>query len=251
LPDFNSVPKDIWQRCQMLYLCSPGNPTGAVIPIETLTWLISMADTYGFIIASDECYSEIYFDENAPPAGLLQAAAKAGLESYKNCLVFHSLSKRSNLPGMRSGFVGGDANLIAKFRQYRTYHGCAMPPPIQAASLAAWTDEEHVLANRDLYRRKFAKVMEILSPLINFQKPDGAFYLWAETAIADTEFARQLFAETNVTVLPGSYLSREVKRKNPGENWVRMALVASESECVEAAYRIGSFIKNLRSSSKL
>ncbi len=246
LPDFQSVPDDIWKRCKLLFLCSPGNPTGTVAPLETLKELVQLSHKHDFVIASDECYSEIYFDENSPPPGLLQAASALGDESFKNCLVFHSLSKRSNVPGMRSGFVAGDANLIDKFRLYRTYHGCAMPPPIQIASTAAWDDEAHVLENRDLYRKKFDQVLKILSPVMTVSKPDGAFYLWPETPIADTDFARDLYWHYNVTVLPGSYLSREINGENPGRNRVRMALVATESECVEAANRIRDFVLKLK-----
>jgi N-succinyldiaminopimelate aminotransferase len=245
LQDFDCVTEAIWKRCKLLYLCSPGNPTGAVAPMKTLQGLIKLARKHDFIIASDECYSEIYFDEHSPPPGLLQAAAELGDETFKNCLVFHSLSKRSNLPGMRSGFVAGDADVMAKFRLYRTYHGCAMPPPIQAASTTAWGDEKHVLENRDLYREKFDRVLEILSPVIPVYKPGGSFYLWPQTPGSDTEFARSLYEKFNVTVLPGSYLSRKINGENPGLNRVRMALVASVDECVEAAQRIRSFVQGL------
>jgi N-succinyldiaminopimelate aminotransferase len=246
LPDYASVPESVWKRCKLLYLCSPGNPTGAVASVETLKQLIQLARKHDFIVASDECYSEIYFDEQSPPVGLLQAAAEMNDDSYENCLVFHSLSKRSNLPGMRSGFVAGDPALIAKFRLYRTYHGCSMPPPIQAASTAAWGDENHVLHNRDLYREKFDRVLEILSPVMSVSKPGGAFYLWPKTPLPDTEFARLLFGNYNVTVLPGSYLSREINGENPGANRVRMALVASVEECVEAATRIRDFVQEIK-----
>ena len=246
LPNFDVVPEAIWKRCKLLYLCSPGNPTGAVASMQTLTNLIKLARKHDFIIASDECYSEVYFDEQSPPFGLLQAAAELGDDNFKNCLVFHSLSKRSNLPGMRSGFVAGDADIIAKFRLYRTYHGCSMPPPIQAASTTAWGDEKHVLENRNLYREKFDRVLEILSPIMPVYKPGGAFYLWPETPVSDTEFARSLYGKFNVTVLPGSYLSREINGENPGVNRVRMALVASVEECVEAASRIRTFVQELK-----
>jgi N-succinyldiaminopimelate aminotransferase len=245
LPDYDAVPEAIWKRCKLLYLCSPGNPTGAVASMETFKNLIKLAHKHNFVIASDECYSEIYFDEQSPPLGLLQAAAEFG-KDFKNCLVFHSLSKRSNLPGMRSGFVAGDPELIAKFRLYRTYHGCSMPPPIQAASTTAWGDEKHVLENRNLYREKFDRVLEILSPIMPVYKPGGAFYLWPQTPVPDTQFARSLYGKFNVTVLPGSYLSREVNGENPGVNRVRMALVASVEECVEAATRIRSFVQELK-----
>jgi N-succinyldiaminopimelate aminotransferase len=245
LPDFGAVPDDVWQRCQLLYLCSPGNPTGAVLNKATVQRLIQMADTHDFIIASDECYSEIYPDENNPPPGLLQAAAEMGRLDYERCVVFHSLSKRSNLPGMRSGFVAGDAGIMKKFLLYRTYHGCAMPPPHQAASIKAWDDEMHVQENRELYREKFNAVLNILGESLAVAQPDAGFYLWPRTPIADTEFARRLFAEQNVTVLPGSYLSRDAHGTNPGTDHVRMALVAPLDECIDAANRIKTFIDSL------
>jgi len=245
LPDFDAVPDDAWQCCQLLYLCSPGNPTGAVIDRPTLKKIIALADKFDFIIAADECYSEIYPDEARPPVGLLQVAAEIGRTDYKNCVVFHSLSKRSNLPGMRSGFVAGDAEVLKKFLLYRTYHGCAMPPYHQQASIKAWNDEQHVLNNRDLYRQKFAAVLEILSGVMEVQQPNASFYLWAKTPIDDAEFAQRLYAEQNVTVLPGSYLSREAHGINPGANHIRMALVAPVDECVEAAKRIKKLIASL------
>jgi N-succinyldiaminopimelate aminotransferase len=246
VPDFSSVPGRHWDRCQLLYICSPGNPTGAVLSADTLKELIELSDRYNFVIASDECYSEIYFDEAAPPLGLLQVASSMGSSDYRNCLVFHSLSKRSNVPGMRSGFVAGDAEILKTFLHYRTYQGCAMSPPIQAASTAAWSDEEHVKQNRELYTKKFDAVLEIISPIINVRRPDAAFYLWPETPMLDEDFARELFRQQNVTVLPGSYLSRKYEGINPGQNRVRMALVASLDECVEAARRIVEFIKTER-----
>jgi N-succinyldiaminopimelate aminotransferase len=200
---------------------------------------------YDFVIASDECYSEIYFDEDTPPAGLLQTAHSCGNRDFTNCVVFHSLSKRSNLPGMRSGFVAGDENIIKSFLLYRTYHGCAMSPPYQAASIAAWNDEEHVINNRRLYREKFDAVLEILEPVSTAHKPDAGFYIWLNTPVSDTVFTQQLFAQQNVTVLPGSYLSREVNGNNPGSNHVRMALVAAVDECIEAANRIKQFLSTL------
>jgi N-succinyldiaminopimelate aminotransferase len=246
VPDFSSVPGRHWDRCQLLYICSPGNPTGAVLSADTLKELIELSDRYNFVIASDECYSEIFFDEAAPPLGLLQVASSMGRSDYRNCLVFHSLSKRSNVPGMRSGFVAGDAEILKTFLHYRTYQGCAMSPPIQAASTAAWSDEEHVKQNRELYTKKFDAVLEIISPIINVRRPDAAFYLWPETPMLDEDFARELFRQQNVTVLPGSYLSRKYEGINPGQNRVRMALVASLDECVEAARRIVEFIKTER-----
>ncbi len=245
LPDFDSIAEDVWQRCQLIYICTPGNPTGAVINEATLVKLIEKSRQHDFIIASDECYSEIYFDEAAAPVGLLQAAANAGHHDYQNCVVFHSLSKRSNLPGMRSGFVAGDATVIKQFLLYRTYHGSAMPPAHQVASVAAWQDESHVVNNRQLYREKFDAVLDILNPVIKANRPDASFYIWLYTPVADTEFAQQLFHQQNVTVLPGSYLSRDVNNHNPGSQHVRLALVASLEECIEAAKRIRTFVESL------
>lgn len=245
IPDFDAVPAELWQRCQLLYICTPGNPTGAVMSIAQLQKLINLAQQYNFVIASDECYSELYFDEDQPPVGLLQAAAQIGNSAYKHCVVFHSLSKRSNAPGMRSGFIAGDAEILAKFLLYRTYHGCAMPPPFQAASVAAWQDETHVRANRDQYRAKFEAVLEILSPVMAVKKPDAGFYLWPSTPIDDQTFTKELVARANVHIVPGSYLSRETTAGNPGHNRVRMALVATQAECIEAAQRIRHVIENL------
>lgn len=242
-PDFDAVSADVWKRCQILFLCSPGNPTGALIPLDTLKKLIALADEHDFVIAADECYSELYFDEGLPPPGLLSACVALGRSDFKRCVVFHSLSKRSNLPGLRSGFVAGDAGILKAFLLYRTYHGCAMPVQTQLASIAAWQDEAHVRANRDLYREKFAAVLEILAPVMDVQLPDGGFYLWAKTPGDDAEFTRELFAQEHVTVVPGSYLSREVDGFNPGAGRVRMALVAPVAECVEAARRIRAFIE--------
>jgi N-succinyldiaminopimelate aminotransferase len=243
LPDFDAVPAQVWQRCQLLFLCSPGNPTGAVLDTETLKELIALADKHDFIIASDECYSELYFDENQPPVGLLQACAELGRDDFHRCVVFHSLSKRSNLPGLRSGFVAGDGEVLKKFLLYRTYHGCAMSVPNQLASISAWQDEAHVQANRDAYRAKFAAVLGILDGLLEVQRPDASFYLWAHTGkLNDLEFAQRLYAEQNITVLPGRYIAREAAGINPGENHVRMALVATVDECVEAAQRIKQFL---------
>lgn len=242
-PDFEAVPAEVWQRCQILFLCSPGNPTGALIPVETLKKLIALADEHDFVIAADECYSELYFDEDTPPPGLLSACAELGRSDFKRCVVFHSLSKRSNLPGLRSGFVAGDAGILKDFLLYRTYHGCAMPVQTQLASVAAWNDEAHVRANRDLYREKFDAVLKILASVMDVQRPDGGFYLWARTPGDDTLFTRDLFASEHVTVVPGSYLSREVDGVNPGAGRVRMALVAPLAECIEAAERIARFIR--------
>jgi N-succinyldiaminopimelate aminotransferase len=245
VPDFDAVAADTWRRCQLLYLCSPGNPSGATLSAATFQRLLGLADEYDFVIASDECYCELYHDEANPPVGLLQAAAAMGRTDYRRCLVFHSLSKRSNAPGLRSGFVAGDAGLIASFLRYRTYHGCAMPPAHQAASVKAWLDEAHVRQNRTLYRRKFDAVLEILGERLAVERPAGGFYLWPETPVPDTEFARELFARQNVTVLPGSYLSREVDGLDPGRNRIRIALVAPLDECVEAAQRMRDYIDRL------
>jgi N-succinyldiaminopimelate aminotransferase len=245
LPDFEAVPAAIWSRCQLLYLCSPGNPTGAVQDISTLEALLELADRHDFVIAADECYSEIYPDEHSPPPGLLQAAAAAGRDDFRRCLVFHSLSKRSNAPGLRSGFVAGDARLIDAFLRYRTYHGCAMPPATQAASVRAWRDETHVAHNRTLYREKISAVIDVLRPVLDLTEPSGGFYLWPETPIDDCEFTRGLLARHNVTVLPGSFLSRTAQGTNPGTNRVRMALVAPLEDCIEAARRIKSYIVSL------
>jgi len=245
LPDFDAVPEAAWRSCQLLFLCSPGNPTGALINSEVYAKLIRLADKYDFVIASDECYSELYFDEDAPPIGLLEACADMGRHDYARCVVFHSLSKRSNLPGLRSGFVAGDKGLIQQFLLYRTYHGCAMPLHTQHASIAAWEDEDHVRQNRALYREKFNAVLAILSEHIDVKQPDAGFYLWPKTPIADTEFAQRLYAEHNVTVLPGSYLARDTGTVNPGEQRVRMALVAPLAECIDAAERIKSLLQSL------
>ncbi|MBA3730912.1 MAG: succinyldiaminopimelate transaminase [Gammaproteobacteria bacterium] len=245
LPDVDSISETSWARCQLLYLCSPGNPAGAVVPESLLRRLIELAEQHNFIIACDECYAEIYPDEARPPAGLLGAAARMGNTGFRRCLVFHSLSKRSNAPGLRSGFVAGDVRLIAQFARYRTYHGCAMPPPIQAASEAAWGDEAHVIDNRRLYREKFDAVLEILAPVLDVAKPAGGFYLWPRLHIDDQRFAQELYAQQNVTVLPGSFLSRTHNGHNPGTNYIRIALVAPLEDCIAAARRITEFMKTL------
>ncbi len=243
LPDFEAVPARVWQRCQLVYVCTPGNPTGAVFDQARFEQLLALADRHDFVIASDECYSEIYPDEQRPPAGLLGACARSGRDDYARCLVFHSLSKRSNLPGLRSGFVAGDARLIQAFLRYRTYHGCAMPPPAQAASIVAWRDEDHVRANRDHYRRKFDQVSRILQPVLPVTIPDGGFYLWLPTPGDDRDFAREVHARCNVTLLPGSFLSRAAAGRDPGAGHVRMALVATEDDCTEAAGRIRALLQ--------
>jgi len=245
LPNLERINAKQWADCQMIYICNPGNPTGTVMSTQYLQQLIDLADQYDFVIASDECYSEIFFDEDNPPPGLLGAAAEMGNDSFRHCLAFHSLSKRSNLPGLRSGFVAGDARIVEKFLLYRTYHGCALPPATQTASTAAWSDETHVVANRGLYRQKFEQVLGLLSATLAPHKPQAGFYLWAETPIADTDFAQRLYAEQNVTVLPGRFLARDHDGVNPGENRVRMALVAPLDECVDAARRINSLLAAL------
>ena len=245
LPDFEAVPEAVWNRCQLLYVCTPGNPAGAVLPLDRLQRLIELAHRHDFVIASDECYSELYMDESNPPPGLLQAAAASGNDDFSRCVVFHSLSKRSSAPGLRSGFVAGDARLLERFLLYRTYHGCAMPLHHQAASASAWADEEHVVRNRALYRQKLEAVHAILYDVMDVRLPAAGFYLWPETPVPDTEFARGLFRERNVTVLPGSFLSREVDGTNPGRNRVRIALVAPMDECLDAAHRIRSYTESL------
>lgn len=241
--DWDGVPESVWQRTQLLIVCSPGNPTGAVITLPEWERLFQLSDRHGFIIASDECYSEIYFRDEAPLGGM-QAAAKLGRSDFKNLVCLTSLSKRSNVPGMRSGFVAGDAEVLQQFLLYRTYHGCAMSPAVQAASIAAWDDEAHVIENRALYRSKFAQVTPMLAQVLDVALPDAGFYLWAGVRGSDTEFARQLFTLYNVTVLPGSYLARSFEGVNPGEQRIRMALVAETAECVEAAQRIVQFVKS-------
>jgi N-succinyldiaminopimelate aminotransferase len=235
--DFDSVPENIWHRTQLVYLCSPGNPSGKVMQLEQWKQVFELSDRYGFVIASDECYSEIYFDEANPPLGALQAAHQLG-RGFERLVIFSSLSKRSNVPGMRSGFVAGDARILEKFLLYRTYHGCAMNPAVQAASIAAWNDETHVIENRRLYAEKFAQVTPMVQQSLDVAMPDAAFYLWARTAGSDTEFAVKLYRDFNVTVLPGSLLARDAHGSNPGRNFIRMALVASLAECKEAAERI-------------
>ncbi len=241
--NFEQLPDEVWQRTQLIYVCSPGNPNGHVMLLEEWKTLFEMSDRYGFVIASDECYSEIYFD--TPPLGALQAAQQLGRGDYKNLVVFSSLSKRSNVPGMRSGFVAGDAKLLEKFTLYRTYHGCAMNPAIQAASIAAWQDDAHVAENRRLYAEKFSRVVETLQAVLPVTLPDASFYLWLRVPMADTVFAQHLYRDYNVSVLPGSFLAREARGMNPGENFVRIALVAELGETVEAAQRIVEFVSAL------
>jgi N-succinyldiaminopimelate aminotransferase len=241
--DWASVDDATWARTQLLYTCSPGNPTGAVMPLDEWEALFALSDRHGFVIASDECYSEIYFRDE-PPLGGLEAAVKLGRTDFRNLVAFTSLSKRSNVPGLRSGFVAGDAAILKQFLLYRTYHGSALGPVVQAASTAAWGDEEHVVANRALYRTKFAQVTPVLAAVLDVALPDAGFYLWvAVPGGDDVRFAQQLLAQYNVTVLPGSLLAREAQGTNPGAGRIRMALVAGTDECLEAAHRIAAFTR--------
>lgn len=251
-PDWNAIPASTWERTQLVYVCSPGNPTGAVMPLHEWARLFELSDRHGFVIASDECYSEIYFRDE-PPLGGLEAARKLGRD-FTRLVALTSLSKRSNVPGMRSGFVAGDAAILKQFLLYRTYHGSAMSHVVQAASIAAWSDEDHVVANRDLYRAKFAQVTPLLAEVIDVTLPDASFYLWADVSKVaangdDVAFALGLLAQYNVAVLPGSLLARESGGINPGAGRIRMALVAEVDECLEAARRIVSYVQSLRSKS--
>jgi N-succinyldiaminopimelate aminotransferase len=249
-PDFSSVPAATWRACQLLYVCSPGNPTGAVLPPSTFETLLDLAAEHDFVIASDECYAEIYPDENAPPCGLLEVAGRRGAEGLAHCLAFHSLSKRSSAPGLRSGFVAGDDDLIGQFLRYRTYHGSAMPLHVQAASRAAWRDEAHVRENRRQYRQKFEAVLTALSPVLDVGAPAGGFYLWPRVPIDDVAFVRGLLEQQNVCVLPGSFLGRSTGGVNPGAGHVRIALVPPLDTCVEAAHRIRDYVQSLAGASR-
>ncbi len=244
LPDFTEVPDAIWQRCQLVYICSPGNPTGAVMPEAQWLQLLTLADRYDFVIAADECYSEIYPDEQQPPLGLLEVCQRLGRDDFSRCVVFHSLSKRSNAPGLRSGFVAGDGKILEAFFNYRTYQGCALPLATQHASIAAWQDEQHVLNNRNAYRKRFAAVLGELGSIAALRQPDAAFYLWLKTPACDQMFARELFRQFNLTVLPGSFLSRPTAQGNPGQQHVRIALVPELSECADAATRLRTHFSN-------
>jgi N-succinyldiaminopimelate aminotransferase len=249
LPDDNSalnvdrLPQDVLKRTQLIYVCSPGNPTGRVLGLAEWKSLFERSDRYGFVIAADECYSEIYFDR--PPLGALEAAHSLGRVDYRNLVSFFSLSKRSNVPGMRSGFVAGDAKVIDKFALYRTYHGCAMNPAVQAASAVAWQDEGHVVTNRRLYSEKFSQVASILKPALPVTLPEASFYLWLQVPIPDTDFAQYLHRDYNVTVLPGSFLARDAHGTNPGKGFIRIALVAELGETLDAAHRIAEFTRKL------
>ncbi|MFM2344151.1 MAG: hypothetical protein RLZZ210_761 [Pseudomonadota bacterium] len=244
--NYDAIPEHIWQQVQMVFVCSPNNPTGAVMNLEQWRVLFELSDKHDFIIASDECYSEIYFGD--APLGALEASKILG-RTFKNLVVFSSLSKRSNVPGLRSGFVAGDEKILELFLLYRTYHGCAMGVATQMASISAWSDEEHVKQNRELYKQKFDAVLPILQPYFNVKLPDAGFYLWAKLLpqynLSDTEFAKKLFEKSHVSCLPGSYLAREAHGDNPGQNYLRLALVASLEECIEGAYRIAEFARNI------
>jgi N-succinyldiaminopimelate aminotransferase len=243
--DYGQLPEEIWSRTQLVYVCSPGNPTGRVMTMDEWRRLFELSDRYGFIIASDECYAEIYFDEDAPPLGALEAAQRLGRNGFPRLVVFSSLSKRSNVPGMRSGFAAGDASVLKEFLLYRTYHGSAMNPAVQAASKAAWDDENHVIENRRLYREKFSAVTKLLQPTLQVPMPEAAFYLWVRTPLSDVQFTAELYRHYNVSVLPGSYLARYANGINPGENFVRIALVASLAECIDAVERIKMLVSTL------
>jgi N-succinyldiaminopimelate aminotransferase len=246
LPNLDAVGEDTWRRCQVLFLCSPGNPTGAVLPLDFLRHALTLAERYDFIVAADECYTEIYLDEESPSPGLLQAAVAAGHDTFERCVVFHSLSKRSSVPGLRSGFVAGDPKVISRFLLYRTYHGSAMAVPTQLASIAAWDDDAHAAANRRLYQEKFDRVIPILSDVLDIERPAGGFYLWSDIRGDDERFTRDLFATQNITLLPGSYLARDSAGANPGAGRVRISLVPGVEQCVEAAERIRKFIQGNR-----
>jgi N-succinyldiaminopimelate aminotransferase len=243
MPDLDAVPASVWRRCRVLFLCSPGNPTGRVLPLDYLRRALALAERHDFIIAADECYTEIYLDEGSPPPGLLQACVAAGHSRFELCVVFHSLSKRSSVPGLRSGFVCGDPQIISPLLQYRTYHGSAMPVPTQLASIAAWQDEEHAARNRRLYQEKFERVLPILAPCLEVARPDGAFYLWPDVRGDDVRFVRDLYASQKVTVLPGSFLARDGLDGNPGAGRVRISLVPPVDQCVAAAERIREFVR--------
>ena len=239
--DFGSVPAEVWARTQLVYVCSPANPSGRVMTLAQWKQLFELSDRHGFVVASDECYSELYVDESSPPLGALEAAHALGRHAFERLVVFSSLSKRSNVPGMRSGYVAGDARLIEAFLLYRTYHGSAMSPAIQAASIAAWGDEAHVIENRRLYRQKFEAVRPLINSPLQTTMPEAGFYFWVRTPGDDAAFARDFLAACNVTVLPGSFLARESRGLNPGLNHIRLALVAPLAECVEAAQRLSQF----------
>jgi len=246
VPDLEAVPAEVWDRVRLLYLCSPGNPTGAVVDEAYMAKAIALADRHDFVIAADECYGDIYLEESAPPPGFLGACRRLGRTGFERVVVFHSLSKRSSVPGLRSGFVAGDPAILERFRLYRTYHGCALPVHVQRASVVAWDDDLHPAENRALYKAKFDAVLPILAPVLDVRRPSAGFYLWPDVGDDDEAFARELYATENVVVLPGSYLARDGAAGNPGRGRVRISLVAGLAECVEAAHRIRHFIENRR-----
>ena len=243
VPEFDDVEESIWAKCELVYICSPGNPSGRAIPKEDLKHLIELAQRHKFVIAADECYSELYYNENHPPVGLLEVATEMGLHEFDNCVVFHSLSKRSNCPGLRSGFIAGDAKILSKYYDYRTYEGCAVPLHVQHVSAMAWSDENHVIQNRAAYREKFEVTKPILKRIFDVSTPDGGFYYWPEIETDDVAFAKELFINENITVLPGQYLGRNFKGDNPGKNHIRIALVAEKEECVSAIERLVNFVQ--------
>ena len=245
LPDLDAVDEDTWQRCQVLFLCSPGNPVGTVMSPDYLRHALELAARHDFLIAADECYAELYDDEANPPPSLLAVAHAMGNTAFRHCMVFHSLSKRSSVPGLRSGFVAGCPETMAKFLLYRTYHGCAMPLPTQRASIVAWNDDAHVRANRALYREKYDRVVPILADVLDVERPAGGFYLWQKVPGDDVAFTAGLFERQNVLVVPGSYLARDNAGSNPGRGRIRISLVANVDDCVEAAQRIAHFVRSL------
>jgi N-succinyldiaminopimelate aminotransferase len=238
LPDYRSIPDSVWQACELLFVCSPGNPSGRVLPTEEIAWLLETARRFDFIIAADECYSEIYLDEQTPPVGFTEVASNLGDDEYGHLVVFHSLSKRSNLPGLRSGFVAGSASVLERYFKYRTYQGCALPAHVQRVSALAWSDEKHVIANRRSYREKFAQITPMLSRVFDVADPDGGFYHWINVGEDDQTFALDVFRDINITVLPGSFISREAAGINPGAGHIRVAWVAELDGCIEAADRL-------------
>ena len=243
VPEFDDVEESIWAKCELVYICSPGNPSGRAIPKEVLKNLIELSQKHKFVIAADECYSELYYNENHPPVGLLEVATEMGLHEFDNCVVFHSLSKRSNCPGLRSGFIAGDAKILSKYYDYRTYEGCAVPLHVQHVSAMAWSDENHVIQNRAAYREKFEVTKPILKRIFDVSTPDGGFYYWPDIERDDVSFAKELFINENITVLPGQYLGRNFKGDNPGKNHIRIALVAEKEECVSAIERLVNFVQ--------
>ncbi len=241
LPDYRSIPESVWQRCELLFVCSPGNPSGRVLPAQEIAWLLEQARRFDFVIAADECYSELYFDEQRPPVGFAEVASNLGDSEYEKLVIFHSLSKRSNLPGLRSGFVAGSAAILEHYFKYRTYEGCALPAQVQRASAMAWSDEDHVIANRHSYREKFARITPMLSEVFPVTDPDGGFYHWIDVGEDDQAFALDAFRDINITVLPGSFISREVGGTNPGAGHIRVAWVAELEHCLEAATRLSEW----------